>query len=96
MQKLTQIEFIDSSCDLSDYALVILADEVPMDAALAEKLRTYVSEDDNLLISGSSGLYNGLGDFYLAEEMASITADPPPLSLTTWFSDPSFATALKP
>ncbi len=75
-----QFEFIDSSCDLSGYALVILADEVPMDAELAEKLRAYLSAGGSLLISGGSGLDNRSGDFYLAEEMGVHYAGPAPFA----------------
>ncbi|MCO6450977.1 MAG: alpha-L-fucosidase [Caldilineales bacterium] len=64
-----QFEYLDAGCDLSAYSLVILADEVPVNAELADKLRAYLAGGGKLLISGASGLNAESGDFYLAEEM---------------------------
>ncbi len=64
-----QFQFIDAGCDLAPYALVVLPDEVPVDAALAGKLRTYLSTGGRLLITGRSGLDETTGDFLLAQEM---------------------------
>ncbi len=71
-----QFQFLDASCDLSPYAVVILPDEVPVDAALAEKLRAYLDSGGHLLITGRSGLDEQAGDFALAREMGVHYAGP--------------------
>jgi Beta-galactosidase trimerisation domain len=62
-----QFQVLDASNDLSPYKVVILPDEVAVDAALAARLRAYLQSGGKLLISDRSGLQNG--DFALAGEM---------------------------
>ncbi len=64
-----QFEFLDKSCDLSPYALVILADDVRMDAELASRVRAYVGAGGRLLVTDRSGLDETSGDFWLADLM---------------------------
>ena len=62
-----QFQVLDSSSDLAPYRVVILPDEVAVDADLADKLRAFLRSGGRLLITGSSGLDGD--DFALAEEM---------------------------
>ncbi len=64
-----QFQFIDAGSDLSPYAVVILPDAVPVDTALAERLRAYLSAGGRLLITDRSGWNEEMGDFALAHEM---------------------------
>jgi hypothetical protein len=64
-----QFQFVDAGCDLSPYSVVILPDEVPVEKALAERLRSYVASGGKLLVSYQSSLDETVGDFVLAEEM---------------------------
>jgi hypothetical protein len=64
-----QFQFIDAGSPLSPYAVVILPDEVPVDAALEERLRAYLSAGGRLLITGRSGWNEEMDDFILAQEM---------------------------
>ncbi|HJZ45671.1 MAG TPA: alpha-L-fucosidase [Roseiflexaceae bacterium] len=64
-----QFQFIDTGADLAPYAVVILPDEVPVDAALAGRLRAYLAAGGSLLLSDRAGLDAATGDFALAEEL---------------------------
>jgi hypothetical protein len=64
-----QFQYIDSRSELSPYQVVILPDEVQVDAVLADKLRAYLKQGGKLLISHRSGLDEARGDFVLAPEM---------------------------
>jgi hypothetical protein len=64
-----QFHFVDTGADLSPYAVVVLPDEAPIDAALATRLRDYLAGGGGLLISDRSGLDATIGDFALAEEI---------------------------
>jgi hypothetical protein len=62
-----QFAVLDRSCDLSPYAVVVLPDNVIVDAGLAEKLRKYVAGGGRLLVSDRSGLDAGAGNFLIAD-----------------------------
>jgi hypothetical protein len=64
-----QFHFLDARADLAPYAVVILPDETPVDAALADRLRAYLSAGGSLLITGRAGLDDSAGEFALAAEM---------------------------
>jgi len=64
-----QFQFVDAGSDLSRYTVVVLPDEVPVDAALAAKLRACLAAGGHLLITGRSGWDEAAGDFVLAREM---------------------------
>jgi hypothetical protein len=64
-----QFHFVDTGADLAPYSVVILPDEVPLDAALAARLHDYLAGGGSLLISDRSGLDAATGDFALAAEM---------------------------
>lgn len=51
-----QFDFIDRETPLDRYAVLILADDIPVDAALAKRLRAYLRKGGALLASGRSGL----------------------------------------
>lgn len=51
-----QFDIIDSRQDLSKYKLVILPDEIPVDAVFGQKLEAYLSGGGKILCSFESGL----------------------------------------
>lgn len=51
-----QFDIVDSQSDLADYRVVILPDEIPISAALASKLDTYVENGGGLIATFESGL----------------------------------------
>ena len=51
-----QFDIIDSQADFSDYLVVILPDEIPVDAALNDKLSAYIAGGGALIASFESGL----------------------------------------
>ena len=73
-----QFEFIDAAADLTPYRLVILPDEVPMTARLAERVRAYLAGGGCLLITGLSGFDETTNDFFLASEMGVHYQGPAP------------------
>ena len=64
-----QFDYIDAGSDLSPYRLLIVPDDVPLDAEYAETLRAYLQAGGKLLLTGHAGLDSAQGDFYLAQEM---------------------------
>jgi len=86
-----QFQFLDASCDLSAFDLVILPDEVPMDAVLAEKLRRYLDGGGHLLVTGRSGLDEDTGDFVLADRMGVHYAGPAPFAPDYLVLEPELA-----
>ncbi len=64
-----QFQYIDESVDLAPYAVVILPDTVPVDEALAARLRAYVAQGGKLLITARADLDVSSGDFALADLM---------------------------
>lgn len=79
-QGMHQFEFVDKSCPLTPYKLVILPDEARVDAELAGKLRAYLKSGGKLLVTGASGLNETTGDFWLAGEMGVHYAGPAPFA----------------
>jgi hypothetical protein len=75
-----QFHFIDTGADLGPYAVVILPDAVPVDAALAARLRDYLAGGGSLLITDRSGLDAASGDFVLAEELGVYYQGPAPFA----------------
>ena len=51
-----QFDIIDSSADLNDYLVVILPDDIPVDAALNDKINAYLAGGGALIASFESGL----------------------------------------
>ncbi len=57
-----QFDIITSDRDMAAYKLLILPDDIPVDAALARKLRAYVRQGGGLIASHRSGLaWDGAG-----------------------------------
>jgi hypothetical protein len=75
-----QFHFIDTGADLAPYAVVILPDAVPVDMALAARLRDYLAGGGSLLISDRSGLDAASGDFALAGELGARYQGPAPFA----------------
>ncbi len=63
-----QLDIIDSQSDFSGYEVLILPDEVPVDAALAAKISGFVSGGGALLASYKSGL-SPEGDGFSLKEL---------------------------
>ena len=51
-----QFDVVDAESDLERYRLLVLPDEIPVDQALASRLRAFVQNGGSLLLSGTSGL----------------------------------------
>ena len=51
-----QFDIIDSSADLNNYLVVILPDDIPVDAALNDKINAYLAGGGALIASFESGL----------------------------------------
>ena len=49
-------DVIDGTSEFSPYAVIILPDDIPVDAALAERLNAFVGQGGGLLLSGNSAL----------------------------------------
>jgi hypothetical protein len=49
-------DVIDGEADFNPYRLLILPDEIPVDAGLAQRLRSYVDAGGRLILSGKSAL----------------------------------------
>ncbi len=75
-----QFQYLDAACDLSPYALLILADEAHLDQDLAARVRAYLARGGRLLLTGTSGLDSTKGDFHLAAEMGVRYLGPAPFS----------------
>jgi hypothetical protein len=91
-----QFQFLDAACDLSPYALIILPDAVPLDAALADKLRVYLHGGGKLLASDRSGLDQESGDFWLAEEMGVHYAGEAPFAPDYLVLEPELGAGIEP
>lgn len=62
-----QFDFISTDRDLSRYKLLILPDRIPVDAALARKLRGYIAAGGAVIATHQSGLADDRAAFALAE-----------------------------
>ena len=51
-----QFNVVWAETDLSAFELLVLPDSIPVDAALADKLKAYLAQGGKLLLSGTSGL----------------------------------------
>ncbi len=95
-QQKYQFQFVDAACDLSPYAVVILADGAPVDATLAARLRAYLAAGGHLLISDRAGLNEAAGDFWLAEEMGVHYAGMAPFAPDYLALEPELAEGIEP
>lgn len=58
-------DVIDPQMDFSPYRLLILPDDIPVDAEFAARLRAYVDDGGSLLLSGRSGIDPQTGGYAL-------------------------------
>ncbi len=72
-----QFDVLDFASDLTRYAVVILPDRVPTDAALAARLDAYVAGGGRLIASFESGLDTASGRFVPECLPATFTGDGP-------------------
>jgi hypothetical protein len=56
MQLHQQFEMVHALSDFSKFELIVLPDNIPVDAALSEKLSAYLAQGGKLLVSGTSGM----------------------------------------
>ncbi len=75
-----QFQVLDTGCDLSSYAVIILPDAIPVDAAFAAQLRQYLTMGGKLLITGSSSLDRQMGNFVLADQIGADYVGPAPFA----------------
>jgi hypothetical protein len=71
-----QFSILDNHSDLAPYAVIVLPDAVPVDAALADRLRAYVAGGGGLLISNRAGLDAATNDYVLTDVMGVHYAGP--------------------
>lgn len=57
-------QYVDAQEDFSAYKVLILPDQIILDAILAEKIKAFTAQGGKILASGKSGT-NGLGQFQL-------------------------------
>jgi len=85
LQELKQpFDVIDPSATFENYRLIILPDEIPVDATLSTRLNAYVAHGGKLILSGTSGM-NDDGSFAVP---AGIRRSGPPVGF-----DPSYMLA---
>lgn len=82
-----ECQVLDDAADLSAYALVVLPDEVRVDAALAKRLLAYVEAGGRLILSHRSG-WNGKGASPLWEEWGLQVAGEAEMAPTYWLPHP--------
>jgi hypothetical protein len=91
-----QFHFVDTGADLAPYAVVILPDAVPVDAALAGRLRDYLAAGGSLLISDRSGLDAATGDFALTDQIGVRYQGPAPFAPDYLALEPALADRIEP
>ncbi|MEM8783569.1 MAG: alpha-amylase family protein [Planctomycetota bacterium] len=67
-----QFDLIDSTREFSQYRLIVLPDKIPVDEALAKKLKAYVDAGGSLILSHRSGL-NPAGDAFADEALFGVS-----------------------
>ena len=72
-----QFDIIDSQADLSAYRVLVLPDEIPVSAGLAEKIGKYLSSGGALIATHRSGLGEGGEQFALKELGVELKGDAP-------------------
>ena len=72
-----QFDIIDSQADFADYLVVILPDDIPVDAALNAKLNDYVAGGGALIASFESGLYADKSGFALDALPVTLASEGP-------------------
>jgi hypothetical protein len=93
-QEKVQFQVLDAAADLSPYRVVVLPDQVAVDAPLAEKLRAYLKSGGKLLVTDRSGLDGD--DFVLAEEMGVHYAGPAPFTPDYLLLEDELAEGIEP
>ena len=91
-----QFHFVDTGADLAPYAVVILPDAVPVDAALAGRLRDYLAAGGSLLISDRAGLDAATGDFALTDQIGVRYQGPAPFAPDYLALEPALADRIEP
>jgi hypothetical protein len=72
-----QFDIVDGAADFAGYRLVILPDQVPVDTALAAKLKAYLKAGGAVLASFASGLAPTTGACALAELGIKVVGEAP-------------------
>jgi hypothetical protein len=74
-----QFDFVDGESDWSAYRVLVLPDKVPLDGALAAKLRAYLSAGGKMIASHRAGLTPAGDAFALSEFGLTALGDAPNL-----------------
>jgi hypothetical protein len=90
-----QFDVLDSHSELSRYALLILPDEIPLDAALAAKLSGYLAAGGKLLASYRAGL-TPTGEVFALPEIGARLVGPAPFSPDFLLPNGEFGRGLPP
>ena len=72
-----QFDIIDSQADFSDYLALILPDDIPVDAALNDKINEYLAGGGALITSFESGMNADKTDFALDVLPATLNSEGP-------------------
>ncbi|MBZ0293224.1 MAG: alpha-L-fucosidase [Anaerolineae bacterium] len=75
-----QFAFLDAGSDLSPYSVIVITDQVAVDAELADRLREYVNHGGKLLVSLGRDSYTEYDDFALADLMGAYYDGPAPFA----------------
>jgi hypothetical protein len=91
-----QFQFLDAGCDFTRYQLIILPDEVQVDADTLERLASYAAGGGRVLITGQSLLNGQAGDFDLAGLMNVCYAGEAPFAPVYLDLDSRIAQGIEP
>ncbi len=72
-----QFDIVDSQADFSDYSVLILPDDIPVDAALKRKIEAYLAAGGGLIASFESGMNAEKTAFALDALGVSLTGEGP-------------------
>lgn len=89
-----QFSVLDSGSDLLPFKVIILPDNVTVDAPLAEKLRAFLRQGGKLLVTDRSGMVGS--DFSLADEMGVHYAGPAPFAPDYLLLSPELSADIEP
>ncbi len=85
-----QFDFVDASRDWAKYDLIVLPDEVPVDAAFAAEIESYLAKGGRVLATGTSGLADD-GKSVLLPSLGVSVEGPSPFTTTYVRFEPAAA-----
>lgn len=90
-----QFDFIPRDRDLSRYELIVLPDDIAVDAAFAARLKVYLAAGGRIMASGTSGL-TADGTGVTLDALGVVPAGPSPFTATYFRADAPVAADLPP